>query len=110
LEEKGQIGYFIDYDSNDAVLWEVYLPTSNSFLTTVRLLFDERIHDGSDDYFCKLDKAASVFTGPEANKLSDLEHLIGYRHVIAYASLLYVTKRELLRKVIVGGIQETNYN
>jgi hypothetical protein len=37
----------------------------------MRVLFDERPPERSDDYFCELDEAASVFTGVEAKSVSD---------------------------------------
>jgi hypothetical protein len=50
-------------------------------VTTVHVLFDEIPPERSDDYFCDLDEAASVFTGGGAKSVSDFEHLIGSHHV-----------------------------
>jgi hypothetical protein len=58
-EDKAQIGYFTGYDTSNTIGWEVYLPASDTFVTTVHVIFDER----SDDYLRELDEAASVVTG-----------------------------------------------
>jgi hypothetical protein len=64
----------------------------------VHVLFDERSPYRSDDYFRKLDEAASVFTGVDAKSVSYYEHLIGSHHADDKDSLLYVTKRVIFRK------------
>jgi hypothetical protein len=53
------------------------LLASDTFLTIVYLLFDERSPKKSDDYWRGLTKAASVFTGVEAKSVFNYESLIG---------------------------------
>jgi hypothetical protein len=41
-EDNAQIGHFTGYDTSDTIGWEIYLPASDTFVTTVHMLFDER--------------------------------------------------------------------
>jgi hypothetical protein len=102
-EDKAQIGYFTGYDTSDTIGWEIYLPVSDTFETTVHVLFDERPPQRSHDYFRELDEAASVFTGVEAKSVSDFEHLIRSHHIDDEDLLLYVTKRVMPRKAYLVG-------
>jgi hypothetical protein len=80
------------YDTSDTIGWEIYFSAPDTFVATVHyVLFDEKPHKRSDDYFCELDEAASVFTGIEAKSMLDFEHLIGSHHINDEDSLLYVT-------------------
>jgi hypothetical protein len=72
-EDKAQISYFTGYETSDTTGWEIYLPASDTFVSTVHLLFDDRPLKRSDDYFHELDKAAIVFTGVEASRYQNID-------------------------------------
>jgi hypothetical protein len=50
-------------------------------MTAVHEYCNEMPPERSDDYFCELDKAVSVFTKAEANLLSDFKSLTGSHYV-----------------------------
>jgi hypothetical protein len=50
-EGKEQISYFTGYDTNDTIDWEIDLPVSDIFVTTVHVLFDKRSSQNRYDYF-----------------------------------------------------------
>jgi hypothetical protein len=62
------------------------------------MLFDERPLERSNDYFCKLCKAANIFTRIETRSFSEFEHLIRSNFVNDEDSRLYVTKRVMSMK------------
>ena len=99
-DDKAQIGYFTGY-SETTVGWEVYLPASNTFVTSVHVLFDESPPERSDEYFRELDEAAAVFTGPESESLSDYTYLIGTHHIDDEDQLLYITTNVTVRKGLI---------
>jgi hypothetical protein len=99
-QDKAQVGYFVGY-SDTTVGWEIYLPASDTFVTTVHVLFDEEVPDRAEEYYKELDEAAAVFTGPESESVSDYEYLIGTCHVDPEDSLLYETKRVIVRKGLI---------
>jgi len=99
-DDKAQIGYFTGY-SETTVGWEVYLPASNTFVTSVHVLFDESPPERSDEYFRELDEAAAVFTGPESESLSDYTYLIGTHHIDDEDHLLYITTNVTVRKGLI---------
>jgi hypothetical protein len=101
-DDKAQVGYFVGY-SEDTLGWEIYLPDSDSFVTTVHVLFDEKIPARSEDYFKELDEAASVFIGADSKSVAEFVNLKGQCHVDDEDHLLYITKRvESRRGFIVG--------
>jgi hypothetical protein len=71
------------------------LPSSDTFFTTVDVLFDERPPERSDDYLRELDEAMSVFTRVEAWSVNIM---MGSHHVDDEDLLLYVTKQVMSRK------------
>ena len=79
-DDKAQIGYFVGY-GQEQVGWEIYLPASDTFVTAVNVLFDERIPERAEDYFRELDEAASLFTLPEAMNERDFQYLVGTYHI-----------------------------
>ena len=101
-DDKAQVGYFVGY-SEDTVGWQVYLPDSDTFVTSVHVLFDENIPERSDDYFKELDDAAKVFVGTEAKSVADFAYLKGQYHVDDEDGLLYVTTRVENRKGYIVG-------
>jgi hypothetical protein len=96
-DDKAQIGYFVGY-STDTVGWEIYLPDSDTFVTTVHVLFDERVPERSEDYFKELDEAAAVFTKPDGESVADFQYLVDTHHIDDEDQLLYQTKRVVERK------------
>jgi hypothetical protein len=99
-DDKAQIGYFVGY-GQEQVGWEIYLPASDTFVTAVNVLFDERIPERAEDYFRELDEAASLFTLPEAMNERDFQYLVGTYHIDDEDQLLYVTKRVVRRKGVI---------
>jgi hypothetical protein len=80
------------------------LPASDTFVTTVHVIFDERPPpETTDNYFCELDEAVSIFTKMEAKWVSDYECLLGSHNVDDEDSLLYVIKRVMSRKGYLVG-------
>jgi hypothetical protein len=99
-EDKAQVGYFVGY-SETTVGWEIYLPASDTFVTTVHALFDESPPDRGEDYFKDLDEASAVFTGPESESVADYQYLVGTHHIDPDDQLLYETKRVVARKGLI---------
>ena len=82
------MGYFVGYDE-DTVGWEIYLPASDSYVTTVHVLFDEEPPDRADEYYKELDEAAAVFTGPKSESVDEYQYLVGTHHIDPDDTLLY---------------------
>jgi hypothetical protein len=75
-KDKSQVGYFVGY-GEETIGWEIYLPASDTFVTTVHVLFDEKIPERAEEYFRELDEAAALFTLPDAMSEEDFKYLIG---------------------------------
>jgi len=99
-EDKAQVGYFVGYDET-TVGWQIYLPSSDMFVTTVHALFDEEPPERPEDYYKDLDAAAAVFTGPESESVEEYQYLVDTHHIDPEDSLLYVTKRVTVRKGLI---------
>ena len=101
-DDKANEGFFVGY-SNDigTVGWEIYLPRSDTFVTSVNVLFDERAPDRSIEYYKELDEAAAVFTGPDAESVEDYQYLVGMNHIDDEDGLLYETKSVIERKGVI---------
>ena len=101
-EDKAQVGYFVGYSENQQG-WEIFLPASDKFVTTVHVLFDEKPPARSDDYFRELDEAALVFKGAVSKSVHDYTYLKKMYHIDNEDELLYViTRVEVIKGFILG--------
>ena len=91
-DDKAQVGYFMGY-SQDTVGWEIYLPASNTMITSVNVLFDEKPPDRTEEYYKELELAAKVFVDPESESVADYQHLVNSYHIDDEDTLLYQVKR-----------------
>jgi len=96
-DDKAQVGYFVGY-SEDTMGWQVWLPESDTYVTSVHVLFDESPPDRGEEYFKELDEAAAVFTLPGTKSVQEYKYLENKYHIDDEDHLLYITKRVVERK------------
>ena len=100
-QDKAKIGYFVAYSFDDGALgYKVYLPSKDSTVTSIHVLFDENIPTREEEYFLEID-ALKVKVADAPKTTEDFKHLIGMYHIDDESSLLYVVNRIVVRKGLI---------
>ena len=94
---KCRIGYLVGYTEENSYL--VWIPESKKVITTVSIVFDERIPEHKEAYWGEL--ATQVQVGVPTGTLADYQYLVGTPYVDPEHGVTYVTTRVVVEKGLI---------